>query len=127
MGRINNAAQGLHRGRNIYPIDIEYTQLGKKLRQERKRLHYTQEQVAEAIGVTPAFVGHIERGQRSLSLDTLIRMCNFYGVTIDYLLADILPPGKDEITEWFATVIKDKTDDEKAAIVDILNAVFRNI
>lgn len=33
-------------------------------------------------------MGAIERGKRSLTLDTLARLANRLGVTVDYLLAD---------------------------------------
>lgn len=121
------------RGRNItqnvdaYPFEIKYTHLGQRLKDERKRLHYTQEEVAEVIGITPAFVGHIERGERSLSLETLIKFCNFYGITIDYLLADTLPPDNDIVTEQIRTMLKGKTAEQKTAILDIMRAIIRNI
>jgi transcriptional regulator with XRE-family HTH domain len=132
-GGITNAVQ--NPGRNslnspinrIYPVDINYDSLGKRLRLERKNLHYTQEEVAEAVNVTPAFIGHIERGERSLSLDTLVKLCNFYGVTIDYVFTDILPPNENGITEQIRSLLKDKTKDQQAAILDIIKTVSRHI
>lgn len=121
------------RGRNItqsvdaYPFEIKYTYLGQRLKDERKRLRYTQEEVAEAVSITPAFVGHIERGERSLSLETLIKFCNFYGVTIDYLLAETLPPENDIIIEQLRTMLKNKSSEQQTAILDIMRAIIRHI
>ena len=33
-------------------------------------------------------MGAIERGERSLTLDTLVRLVNRLGVTVDYMLSD---------------------------------------
>ena len=113
--------------RQVYSKDIEISHIGKRLKDERKRLHRTQEEVAEAVGLTPAFIGHIERGERSLSLETLIKLCNYYGVTIDYLLADILPADTDAVIEQIRVLLKDQSTEKQMAILDILNAIVRNL
>jgi len=113
--------------RQVYSQDIEISHVGKRLKEERKRLHYTQEEVAEAVGLTPAFIGHIERGERSLSLDTLVRLCNYYGVTIDYLLADIIPADTDMVIEQIRALLKNQPAEKQIAILDILNAIIRNL
>ena len=113
--------------RQVYSKDIGISHIGKRLKDERKRLHCTQEEVAEAVGLTPAFIGHIERGERSLSLETLIKLCNYYGVTIDYLLADILPADTDAVTEQIRVLLKDQSTEKQMAILDILNAIVRNL
>ena len=111
---------------HAYPSHVNYADMGQRLKAERRRLHYTQEQVAEEIGVTPAFIGHIERGERSVSLDTLIRLCNFYGITIDYVLAKTLPPNEDNVTLQIRDLLKDKSETQQTALLDIMRAVVRN-
>ena len=111
----------------MYTGKIDFDAVGIKLRAERARSGQTQEQVAEAIGITPAFVGHIERGERSMSLDTLINLCNLYHVTIDYLLSDTLPPEDDNALTQIAAILKDKSSEQQAAILDILRAISRHI
>ncbi len=111
----------------VYETDIDLSHIGKRLKEERKRLHCTQEEVAEAIDLTPAFVGHIERGERSLSLDTLVKLCNFYGVTIDYLLVDVLPTDTDIVTEQIRVLLQGQSEEKKIAILDIMNAIVRNL
>lgn len=108
-------------------FEIDYAHLGQRLRDERMRIHRTQEEIAEAVGITPAFLGHIERGERSLSLDKLIRLCHLYGVTIDYLLSDTLPLASDTIGRQVDELLSDKTDQQKTAFMDIMKAVVRNL
>ena len=60
--------------------------LGERLRSRRRALGYTQEYVAEKIGITLRFYQMIERGEKNLSLDTLINMARVMSVSIDYLL-----------------------------------------
>ena len=108
-------------------FEIDYAHLGQRLRDERMRIHRTQEEIAEAVGITPAFLGHIERGERSLSLDKLIRLCHLYGVTIDYLLSDTLPTSSETIGRQIDELLSEKTSQQKTAFMDIMKAVVRNL
>ncbi|GEM_PF-5621543 len=107
----------------LYSFKVDYVAVGNKLRAQRKRLGYTQEQVAEAIGITPAFMGHIERGERGMALDTLLHLCNFYHITMDYLWSDTLPPDEQQMASQIAVMLKDKTPEQKAAVMDIVRTV----
>jgi len=111
----------------MYSPDIDYKAIGQKLREEREKIGWTQESVAEVLDITPAFVGHIERAERSMSLNTLIRFCNFYHITIDYLLSDTLPPQHDNIATQITSLLKPKTAVQQLAILDIINAITRHI
>lgn len=50
-----------------------YFQLGLKISYYRKLRGLTQEQLAEQVGLTPAFIGHVEAPniKKAISLDTL--------------------------------------------------------
>ena len=50
-----------------------YRQIGLKIAYYRKLRGMTQEELAEQVGVTPAFIGHLEAPNisKALSLDTL--------------------------------------------------------
>lgn len=51
----------------------QYLQLGLKISYFRKLTGITQEQLAEEIGCTPAFIGHVEAPNisKAISMDTL--------------------------------------------------------
>ena len=51
----------------------QYRQIGLKIAYYRKLRGLTQEELAEQVGVTPAFIGHLEAPNilKPLSLDTL--------------------------------------------------------
>ena len=67
-----------------------YQGLGKRIRQQRNLAQMTQEKLAEAAGISLSFLGHIERGTRKASLDTLVRICNALKVSPRLLLQDSL-------------------------------------
>lgn len=57
-----------------------------RLKQLRNDKHLTQAQVAERIGVTTSMVSAYESDLKAPGLDTIIRIANLFGVTVDYLL-----------------------------------------
>jgi len=60
--------------------------LGERIRNRRNTLHFTQEYVAEKVNITLRFYQMLERGEKSVSLDTLIRLSQTLSISMDYLL-----------------------------------------
>ena len=59
---------------------------GERLHSRRDALGFTQEYVSGEAGITLRFYQMVERGEKSVSLDTLIRLSKTLTVSIDYLL-----------------------------------------
>lgn len=58
---------------------------GRKLRKIRRDRDLTQEQLAEAIGVTLDFISRMERGQDAASFETLDKLAKVLGVPVSEL------------------------------------------
>ena len=58
----------------------------KKLAAERKKRGISQKQAAAALGVSQALLSHYETGIRECSLDFVVKVSQYYGVSSDYLL-----------------------------------------
>lgn len=56
----------------------------------------TQQQVADAIGITQRKYSYIETGTQQLTGDILIKLANLYHVSIDYLLAQTDNPRRNK-------------------------------
>ena len=72
-------------------VNMDYEALGRRIRQQRKLLDMTQEQLGKRVGVSTSYIGHIERGLKHCTLDTLIALCDVLEVTPEMLLQDSLP------------------------------------
>ena len=103
---------------------MNYKRLGARIREERKRLHLTQAQLAEAIEVSDTYMGAIERGERSLTLDTLVRLVNRLGVTIDYLLSDSVMDSDTNIMEQFKQIMDGQPLERKQMAINVLRTIF---
>lgn len=103
---------------------MNYKGLGNRIREERLRLHLTQAQLAEAVDISDTYMGAIERGERSLTLDTLVRLVNRLGVTVDYLLADSVSDSDTNIMEQFKQIIDQQPLERKQMAINVLRAIF---
>ena len=103
---------------------MDYKRLGERIREERRKLGLTQAQLAEAVDISDTYMGSIERGERSLTLDTLVRLVNRLGVTVDYLLADSVPDSDSNIMEQFKQIIDGQSMERKQMAVNVLRTIF---
>ena len=103
---------------------MDYKKLGERIREERGRLNLTQAQLAEAVDISDTYMGAIERGERSLTLDTLVRLVNRLGVTVDYLLSDSVTDTDSNIMEQFKQIIDRQPLERKQMAVNVLRTIF---
>ena len=60
---------------------MDYLRVGQRIRKQRKLMGMTQKDVAEKVGISLPFYGHIERGTRKASLETMVSIANALGVS----------------------------------------------
>lgn len=83
---------------------MDYVALGKRIRKLRQSRKWTQAELAQQLGLSISFLGHIERGSRKASLETMVAISNTLGAGLDYLLSDSLveqpaAPGGAQLSE----------------------------
>ncbi|MCM1253693.1 MAG: helix-turn-helix domain-containing protein [Clostridium sp.] len=100
--------------------------LGQRLREERIRSGLTQEQTAEYINVSTAYIGLIERGERSVTLEKIILLAECFHVSVDYLLKDFLPSGASTDDKQMQLLWNHATDDEKALILSVMKSILNH-
>ena len=69
-------------------------------------------------------MGAIERGERNLTLDTLVRLVNRLGVTVDYMLSDSVADNDSNIMEQFKQIMDRQPLERKQMAINVLRAVF---
>ena len=65
--------------------EIDYVQIGNRIRLEREKFDMTREKLSELLNLSSYFLGQIERGERKMSISTLINISECLHVSIDYL------------------------------------------
>ncbi len=60
--------------------------VGERIRQQRKALGLTVDEMAERIGRVPKFYADIERGQAGMSIPTMVKICSQLKMSLDFML-----------------------------------------
>lgn len=89
------------------PTENFYQDLGKCIRSIRKEHGMTQEQLGHHIGCTKSAIVNYETGIRKIPFDVLVKMSDFYNVSLDFIvkkqktLADVIQSevGNTKLTE----------------------------
>ena len=68
--------------------EINYQQLGIRVREKRKSMNIQQKDMAIAIGTATNHLSDIERGRKKPSLELLMRISSFLDTPVDYFLMD---------------------------------------
>jgi transcriptional regulator with XRE-family HTH domain len=104
-------------------------EIGEKLKNIRNKKNLSMREVGERIGIDHSYIGKIEKGKIP-SLNTLRKLCEFYGITVSSLFGDEVPVPdelKDIGVEWitFAKEMENKelTPDEIKAVVEAFKAI----
>ena len=88
---------------------VDYKDLGNRIRLLRRKRSLTQEELAEQVGISASFMGHIERGTRIASLETLVALCNVLRTTPQSLLvASLNDDLEDYLPEDFTPELRSK-------------------
>jgi transcriptional regulator with XRE-family HTH domain len=106
---------------------MDYNSLGQRIKEERLGLNLTQEQLAESIEISNSYMGQIERGERSLTLDTLVRLANRLGVTIDYLLQEYVSLDNDNFINQIKQIVQGRNSKQKQMALDVLKVMFSHV
>lgn len=97
---------------------------GKILRNYRIKSNFTQEQLAEKLGISVKYISRIENGNNGIKTQTLIKYMNILGITPNTLYKEFLinPDIKKNIV--LSEKIENLSDEKKAfvsSIIDLLN------
>ena len=67
-------------------MDNLRAEMGNRIKKVRKKLHFTQEAMAEKLDISIKHYGDIERGNAGISLELLINISTELNVSLDYLV-----------------------------------------
>lgn len=101
-------------------------QIGKNIRKYRQLKGLTIEELAEKLGTETNYLGQCERGVRRLSLDKLVDLIGYFGVTAD----DIIPAvgrteeqseGRDQLLQEINDLLSGCSSNQLAVVLNILH------
>ena len=107
---------------------VDYKALGKRIQERRQQLGLSQIAAAERLDLSVSFYSRVERGEKVSSLETLLKIVNFFGFSLDYLLQDSASCGvSDQIQTELVQIFTDKTPEQTKRLVSWLRVLSDNI
>lgn len=89
--------------------DILKQEIGKRVTEIRKKkMHMNKVDFANLIGMKNQYLGTVENGQKGLTIEKAIEICDKTGVSCDYLLR-----GVDNSMEKYAKGVLEKYNKEE--------------
>ncbi|ADY55523.1 helix-turn-helix domain protein [Syntrophobotulus glycolicus DSM 8271] len=98
-------------------MKIDYKVLGERIAKRRKVLNLTQDDVAEATGLSNNHISNIENNHSIPSIETLLKICEVLDITPDYFLLGIVRHKNDGLLSQINQKIK-LCETKKLELVD---------
>lgn len=100
--------------------------IGQNIRQLRKDRDMTQEELANAIGVTPQAISKWEKDTGLPDIRQIIPLANVFRVSTDVLLG-VEPPADNaqSVHEWIARVREGIDETDTVTVINALNALIQ--
>lgn len=102
---------------------IDYSVIGGRIKKARKENHLTQEQLAEQLDVSIAFLSRIERGSSQINLKRLSQICEILGITEGDILNGTSSKSAKYLDFEFANLLKNCSAEKQRLIYDIAKVI----
>ena len=108
-----------------------YAKIGKRIKELRIKDNSTQKEIAQYLNISQEIIARYEKGNINIPFHSIIKLCEIFGVSIDYLLAE--PDSMEEYSakykidlEGLSLAIKYKEDfnDEPYEMIESLKKIF---
>ena len=107
----------------VLNMQIDYLDIGERIRSERLKQKISQEKLAEMVEVGTTHISHIETGNTKLSIRVFIAIINALNISSDELLRNHIGKAKHIFDGEIAEIIDDCSDEEARIITDTAKAL----
>ena len=109
---------------NQTQISVNHRQIGYRIKEVREQNHISQAQLAEMTDLSVSYISHIENAKRKASLESIIRIVNALGITIDELLAGVQMHNPTAYQTDIDILMEECSENEKRFIFELIKAVL---
>jgi transcriptional regulator with XRE-family HTH domain len=104
-------------------MQIDYLDIGSRIRAERTKQNISQEELAEMVGVGTTHISHIETGNTVPSIKVLVAVINALNVSADELLRNHIYKAKHVLEGEMAEMMEDCNDREFRILADAVKTL----
>lgn len=103
--------------------ELNFEQIGKKLKSTRISQGLTQEYVATMVDVNTSHISNIENNRVKISLSTLVKICNVLNTTVDYILSNEYIAGNSALDNEILKELKTCSEQKKEKLLKIIKVL----
>jgi hypothetical protein len=100
--------------------------VGKNIRKYRTSKGLRQEDIAERADLSTNYIGMIERGEKTPSLETFINIVNVLGVSSDMILSDVLINGYVIKDSLLNEKLSKLSNEDRNQIYDVIDTMIKH-
>lgn len=104
---------------------LDYAIIGEKIKTARKNKKLTQEQLAEKIDVSVAYLSRIERGDIKINLPRLNQICDLLNVSLSYVLTADTNESETCLDNDFLNLLKSCPPEKFKLIYEIAKLIIK--
>lgn len=102
---------------------IDYSVIGSRIKQARLAKNMTQEDLADKIDISVAFLSRVERGNSHINLKRLNQLCDLLDVSEGYLLNGASSSSENYLDKEFTDLIKSVSPEKQKLIYNVAKAI----
>ena len=106
---------------------MDYYAIGQRIKEFRKKENMTQEQLADAVNISPSHMSHIETGITKLGLSVLVGIAKALNVHTDDLLFDQTNETTSDKWMQLGNDIASCTPAQADLIIDITKSTISSV
>lgn len=106
-------------------VAIDFSIIGKRIKEARKEKHLTQEQLSEKMGVSIAYLSKVETGKLHINLERLSQICNILDVTEGKILNGVSNQSEKYLHSEFYDLLKKCSSEEQKLAYEILQCIIK--
>ena len=103
----------------------DYSVIGKRIKEARNNQNLTQEELADELNISVAFLSRVETGKSHINLKRLTQIAEFLKVSPGYLLTGSNTTSKDYLKEDFKNILDKCSPEQQKLISEISELVSK--
>jgi len=105
---------------------LNYKLIGERLKDARLKKEYTQEQLAELMKLSVAYISRVESGKTRVNLKRLNEMCSLLDTTAGFILDGTSQDAPHYLEKELGSMLKDITAEEKELVYHMTEIIQKS-
>ena len=106
---------------------MQSEKIGANIKKYRMMRKMRQEDLAERAELSVTYIGMVERGEKTLSMESFVRIANVLHVSADMLLADVLETGYEIKASMLTERLEKLNKRDREMIMETVETLLRHL